>query len=38
VFEGKTDTTRFGLFDRDDNVYTRVRWSFRRSPAAGGDP
>lgn len=28
VFEGKSDTTRFGAFDHDDNVYTRIRWSF----------
>jgi len=28
IFEGKTDTTRFGSFDQDDNVYTRIRWSF----------
>jgi hypothetical protein len=28
VFEGNSSTTTFGAFDEDDNVYTRLRYSF----------
>lgn len=28
VFEGKSDQTQFGQFDKNDNLYTRIRYTF----------
>ena len=28
VFEGENEVTQFGQFDKNDNIYTRIRYTF----------